>query len=332
MVVHPGDNYMQAIMPYVRDGTSTSFAPVQTEMESRSTIIQIGGAYTSPPTSDGSVDDGKVISVFTAGAGELELLDSFGHRLAVVPPYTHTAFQATEVAGDWGLWREIPYTFPTERSTYNLLIYASAASDATPDVEHVETIEVQSTVAITYLDGGVVGQRVTLTLAGGTNTTQCIITNAASFALADGRNWNMSTGESLEMQMISTGIWAEVGRKTNSSYKTLTCSETSEVDADNYDFFNISCTASAIGSSGIPGGFVGQIITFYTSKTGPSMHHSSAANYLHMEDLNIVLSTQAVATDHGTSYICVANAWMMFQKDPASRWIPINDGGWPSSV
>jgi hypothetical protein len=51
-----------------------------------------------------------------------------------------------------------------------------------------------------------------------------------------------------------------------------------------------------------------------------------------MEDLNITLSTEAVATDHGTSYICVANNWMMFQKDPASRWVPINDGGWPTSV
>jgi hypothetical protein len=310
-IVYAGDDPMTVALPKVRDGTSTD-----------------------------EVDDGWTCNIFNVGAGPLTLIDNYGRRVKIVAPYSQCALVATDLGedGTYGGWVEA-FNWPNQmvrESTRQYITVTSAASDATPSVaKGVNRILLSASVAITYLDDGVLGQRVAIEIDGGTNTTEANFTNAGSFLLHDARDLKLSTNDLLFMEMVSTQGWAEVGRNVSASsqqYRQITCSESSEVDADSYDYFNVSCTASAIGTSGIPGGTVGQIITFYTSKTGPSMHHSSAANYLHLEDLNIVLSTEAVAADHGGSYVCVANAWMMFQKDPASRWVPINDGGWPSSV
>jgi hypothetical protein len=228
-----------------------------------------------------------------------------------------------------------------EETSFTNLVKSSLSSVATYDVRNANELEIQSTVAITDLLNGIQGQRVTITLTGGTNTTMCIITNSASLALMGGRNWQMSTGESLELVRATSEGWVELGRRTKDSFAQnpfssagtleLVCSESSQVDADSYNFFNISCCASAIGTSGIKGGEYGQRITFHTTLNTANLHHSTAVGYLDLSKSLGAISTEAVA-NHGTSYTPAAGEGVFeFIMDADGVWHPTNDGIWPAS-
>ena len=235
-VTYAGDTAMRVVLPKVRDGSSDT------------------------------VDDGWAVSVLVTGGGALELIDFRGHRVLLVPGYGQAGLVANDdtVDGTYGGWTEA-HVWPNvqvEDTTYQARTYASLASDPTPSVLHARELDIQSTVAITYLDDGVVGQRVTLTFSGGTNSTIMIVRHGSSFSLLHGVDFRMSTGESVELHMFSTDAWTEIGR--NRQFEAPIASvTTSLINADNGHIFTVSGAASLLSS--LPGGYVGQVVTFYST-------------------------------------------------------------------
>ena len=266
-VTYAGVTAMRAVLPKVRDGSSDT------------------------------VDDGWALSVFVTGAGSLELVDIFGHRVLLVPGYGQAALVAnddTHFDGTYGGWTP-GYVWPNvqvEDTTYQLLTYGSVASDATPSVLHAKEIDVQSSVAITYLDEGVLGQRVIVKLSCGTNTTVMTVVDAASFILDQGRDFIMATGDALELQMVSTDAWQEISRSVTSPV-FISVTSASVINADDGNLFNVSSLASNITS--IANGQIGQIISLFTSVVTGGLTHStglalsSAANFTFGADETVQL-------------------------------------------
>jgi hypothetical protein len=179
---------------------------------------------------------------------------------------------------------------PIEHTTaLSVLTYGSVSSDATPSVLRADELDIQSSVTITYLDGGVLGQEVTLKKSQGTNTTHVLITHAASFALLGGENWDMSTGEELVMKMVSTDGWAETGRRIDNAHPLWTpgaveVTSASVLNADDGNLFDMKNCASL--STGILGGAVGQTIHCWTTGSGGGFIHSTAVNNVNLSCAN----------------------------------------------
>jgi hypothetical protein len=291
-----------------------------------------------------TVEDGWTCHFTAQAGGGIQILDAQGRRVKMLPGFGQCALAAITEGpngsdGDWVDAYALP-NIQVEETSFTNLLAASLSSNATPDVRNANELEIQSTVAITDLLNGIQGQRITLTLTGGTNTTMCLITHSASLALMGGRNWQMSTGESLELVRNSSEGWVETGRCTKDSFAQnpfssagtleLVCSESSEVDADSYNFFNISCCASFVGTSGIKGGEYGQIITFHTTLNTAGIHHSTAVGYIDLAKTQ-GLATTAAWGNHGTSYGPNTEWVGQFQLDADGVWHPIGDCQWPAS-
>jgi hypothetical protein len=310
-VIYAGDTPMQVALPVVDGGTS-------------------------------GVSAGWTVTFDVQGSGSLEVVDRLGHRVSIVPGYGQGALVATDdvklsgesTYGGWADAMQIP-NLPIEDTTaLTVAVSGSVSSDATPSVLRTRVLDHQTTVALTYLDDGVLGQVVTIKQSGGTNSTMCVITNAASFALKGGVNWTMSTGEELEMQMVSTDGWAEVGRRTadlGDQVAEVVLTASSACDAGTGSHFNISACASCIGTSGIIGGQVGQILTFHTTVAGTAgLHHSTAVGYIDLQNTLGAVTTAAVA-NHGASIMLAAGTFVQVQMDGDGVWKPTNDGLWLAS-
>ena len=282
------------------------------------------------------VEDGWTCHLSAAGYGGLEIVDAQGRLVKYLRGWQQCALTAyTEgpdcVNGGWMETYNIP-NIQVEHTTYTVITKSSDSSQATFPVVKARGVKLQSTFAITDFTGGMIGQELTIVLDGGTNTTECIITNSGSLMLSGARNWNMSTGESLDLIRKSTDQWAEVGRKTNDlGVDEVVLTEATECFPDDYSYFNVSACASAVGASGLIGGKVGQVITFHTSAAFGGLHHSTAVGYMDLANVVSVPTTTDTPTNHGTSYGGGANAFMRLMLDDDGVWHPINDGAWLAS-
>jgi hypothetical protein len=245
VITYSGDAPMQVALPLVSDGTGATVA------------------Y------------GWTVNLVNTGKGDLEVVDGQGHRVVVLKGYHRRALVATDEAldGTYGGWTDAAdFADPiVYNSTVENVAYTSASSDATPSVLRAKRILVGSTVTITYLDDGVLGQTVTLELAGGTNTTEVTITDASSFKLFNDTDWKMSTGEQLVMQMVSTDGWAELGRRENTQANSP--SSASVCNADAGLLINAVNCASAISS--IAGGKIGDVATIWSTLATGGLTHST---------------------------------------------------------
>ena len=85
---------------------------------------------------------------------------------------------------------------------------ATLAADATPSVAGGELFLTSGTTAITDFDDGVVGQ--TITVKAKANIT---ITDGGDLELAG--NFAMTSGDTIRLAMLETGVWSEIGRSDN---------------------------------------------------------------------------------------------------------------------